>query len=85
MKMIISNYLKLNNLDRYIPKSQYLCRWLKVLPQIQLVIKYASSDTVDNANSNNESNMRVYFNFFSNNLPLLFIPEIAYNAGWLMF
>ena len=75
--------LKLNNLDRYIPKSQYLCRWLKVLPQIQLVIKYASSDTVDNANSNNKSNMRVYFNFFSNNLPLLFIPEIAYNAGWL--
>lgn len=73
--------MKLNNLNRYIPNSELMCKWLRILPQIQFVIKYNNNENVNN--NNDESKMRVYINFFSNNLPLLFIPEISYNQNWL--
>ncbi|RCK65910.1 Cytochrome c lysine N-methyltransferase 1 [Candida viswanathii] len=59
--------LKLRNLDKYIPQGSLLCKWLKILPQIQ----FAFNDH------------EVYLNFFSNNLPLLFIDGISYNKDWL--
>ncbi|EMG49200.1 CTM1 Cytochrome c lysine N-methyltransferase 1 [Candida maltosa Xu316] len=59
--------LKFSHLKRYVPNGDLLCKWLKILPQIQFVI----------------SDSDIYLNFFSNNLPLLFIDGISYNKDWL--
>lgn len=59
--------LKLQNLNKYIPDGELLCKWLKILPQIQFVF----------------NKDEVYLNMFSNNLPLLFIDGISYNKDWL--
>lgn len=48
-------------------KHDLMCKWLRVLPQIQVV---------------SGVNDEVYLNFFNNNLPLLFIPGLTYNENW---
>lgn len=60
------NEIKLDMLDNYIEDGLLKCKWLRILPQIQLVI--------------NET--EIYFNFFNNSLPLLFIEDISYNDHW---
>lgn len=59
--------LKLQNLNKFIPDGELLCKWLKILPQIQIVF----------------NKDEIYLNMFSNNLPLLFIDGLSYNKDWL--
>ncbi|KAG7663719.1 CTM1 [[Candida] subhashii] len=58
--------LQLDMLDHYIEDGLLICKWLRILPQIQLIV-------------NQEE---IYFNFYNNNLPLLFIEDITYNDQW---
>lgn len=58
--------LKLANLDEHILHGEAIAKWLKILPQIQVI--YGQD--------------QVYFNFFNNNLPLLFIDDFKYNGSW---
>ncbi|KAK6453690.1 cytochrome c methyltransferase [Scheffersomyces xylosifermentans] len=57
---------KFPRLDDFVENGTYICKWLRTLPQIQLVI------------GNNE----VYLNFFNNNFPFLFIDGLEYNEKW---
>lgn len=50
-----------------IENGELISKWLKILPQIQII----------------DSNNQVYFNFFKNNLPLLFMKDIKYNDNWV--
>jgi [cytochrome c]-lysine N-methyltransferase len=58
--------LKLTNLNKIIENGELMCKWLRILPQIQVV--YNGTD--------------VFLNFFNNNLPLLFTKDLEYNATW---
>lgn len=60
--------------DKYINKIKgthdvpyrLIMKWLHILPQVLLV----------------HCGQRTYINFFSNNLPLIFVPDIQYNKNW---
>ncbi|EGW33705.1 uncharacterized protein SPAPADRAFT_147638 [Spathaspora passalidarum NRRL Y-27907] len=58
--------LKFDNLEKYIQDGLLLCKWMRILPQVQLII----------------NNKEVYINLFNNNLPLLFIEGITFNMYW---
>lgn len=57
---------KLPPMDQVIKDGTYKSKWMRILPQIQVV---GRGD-------------EVYLNFFDNNLPLLFIEDFSYNPNW---
>lgn len=58
--------LRLPEFDSQVEHGLLMCKWMRILPQIQVVSR--GDD--------------VWLNFFNNNLPLLFIDDFAYNKGW---
>ncbi|KAG2735189.1 hypothetical protein G9P44_001403 [Scheffersomyces stipitis] len=59
--------LKFSEIDDYIENGTLMCKWLRTLPQIQIV---------------SGSDGEVYLNFFNNNFPFLFIEGLEYNRDW---
>ncbi|RLV89087.1 Cytochrome c lysine N-methyltransferase 1 [Spathaspora sp. JA1] len=58
--------LKFDELDKYIEDGNLLCKWLRILPQVQIIL-------------NNEE---IYINLNNNNLPILFIEGLSFNMYW---
>ncbi|KAK6198511.1 uncharacterized protein RJT21DRAFT_115469 [Scheffersomyces amazonensis] len=60
---------KLIHLDKYYPHATQICKWLRIMPQVQIVLSNKGDD-------------QIYFNIYGNKLPLLFLEGLEYNEDW---
>ncbi|CUM63538.1 uncharacterized protein PRCAT00001116001 [Priceomyces carsonii] len=58
--------LNLTNSMKELPNANKICKWLRILPQVQIVLNSKAT----------------YLDFFNNPLPLLFIKGLSYNSNW---